>query len=159
MWSGGAVPGPELSEQSGEVVDGVGQGAGCEPAFEGLVEAFDLSLGLRVAGAAVLLGDAVCGEEFFEPAAGAFEAGQASGEHEPVVREGRVARPVAGDQLGHHGHDHRAGERFGGADVEEVSGMVVEEVEDLDPGAGGEEPVGDVGLPAFVGQVCFEAGV
>lgn len=37
--------------------------------------------------------------------------------------------------------------------------MVVEEVENLDAGAVGEEPVGDVGLPAFVGKVCLEADV
>ena len=37
-----------------------------EPAFEGLVEAFDFALGLRVAGVAVFLGDAQAGQEAFE---------------------------------------------------------------------------------------------
>ena len=39
-----------------------GGGSGGEPAFEGLVEAFDFALGLGVAGVAVLLGDAQGGE-------------------------------------------------------------------------------------------------
>ena len=38
-----------------------------EPALEGLVEAFDLALGLRMVGMAVLLGDAEAGEQIFEP--------------------------------------------------------------------------------------------
>lgn len=37
--------------------------------------------------------------------------------------------------------------------------MVVEEIKDFDACAVGEEDVGDVGLPAFVGQCCFEADV
>jgi hypothetical protein len=61
--------------------------AGGEEPFEGLVEAFDLALGLRVSGTAVLLGDAVRGDEFLEPAAGALEACEAGGEHEAVVGE------------------------------------------------------------------------
>jgi hypothetical protein len=36
-------------------------------------------------------------------------------------------------------------------------GVVVEDVEDLHLGAVGEGPVGDVGLPALVGQVGLEA--
>jgi hypothetical protein len=37
--------------------------------------------------------------------------------------------------------------------------VVVDEVADLDVGAVGEEPVSDVGLPAFVGLGRFEADV
>ena len=37
-----------------------------EPAFEGLVEAFDFALGLWVVGVAVFLGDAQAGQEAFE---------------------------------------------------------------------------------------------
>lgn len=34
--------------------------------------------------------------------------------------------------------------------------MVVEEVEDLDLGAVGEEPFGGVGLPDLVGEISYE---
>jgi hypothetical protein len=64
----------ELGEHALQVIDGVRERAGCEEALQGLVESFDLALGLWVAGAAVLLGDAVRGEEFLEPAAGALMA-------------------------------------------------------------------------------------
>ena len=37
--------------------------------------------------------------------------------------------------------------------------MVVEEVEDLDVGAGGEAVVGEVGLPHLVGELGLEPGV
>ena len=57
--------GPEMVVEVAEPVElglEVGEGGGgglCgEPAFQGLVEAFDLALGLRVVGVAVLLGDA-----------------------------------------------------------------------------------------------------
>ncbi|MDR6867349.1 hypothetical protein J2Y69_001950 [Microbacterium resistens] len=53
----------------------VGAGSGGEPAFQGLVEAFDLSLGLRVVGGAVLLSDVQCGEDVFEGVAAAAVAG------------------------------------------------------------------------------------
>ena len=50
-------------------------GAGSEPAFEGLVEALDLALGLGVAGGAVLLADAEHREQVFECVAAAPEPG------------------------------------------------------------------------------------
>jgi hypothetical protein len=46
-----------------------------EPAFEGLVEAFDLALGLWVAGVAVFLPDAEVVKEVFEAVAASDEAG------------------------------------------------------------------------------------
>ena len=57
----GVVDVPELVELCLEFGDGVGAGLCGEPAFEGLVEAFDFSLGLGVAGVAVLLCDAQAG--------------------------------------------------------------------------------------------------
>jgi hypothetical protein len=49
------------------------QGPGCrlarEPAFQGLVEALDLALGLGVPGRPVLLPDAEPGEQVLEPVA------------------------------------------------------------------------------------------
>ena len=52
-----AEPGEPVQELP-EPGDGGGQGLGGQPAFEGLPEPFDLALGLRVVGLAVLLGDA-----------------------------------------------------------------------------------------------------
>ena len=64
--------GVELGLQLG---DGGGGWLGGEPAFLGLVEAFDLALGLGMAGVAVLLGDAEAGQQVFEAVAAAGEAG------------------------------------------------------------------------------------
>jgi hypothetical protein len=44
-----------------------------EPAVQGLVEALDLALGLRMVGMAVLLGDAEVGEQVFEAVAATGE--------------------------------------------------------------------------------------
>ena len=46
-----------------------------EPEFEGLMESFDLALGLRVVGVAVLLGDVQAGQEVFERVLSAGETG------------------------------------------------------------------------------------
>lgn len=86
----GVVPGLEFGEQVGELFDRVRQRACFQPAFERLVEAFDLPQGLRVSGAAVLPKDAVRGEELLESAAGAV------GE-EPV---GDVGLPAFVGQVG-----------------------------------------------------------
>ncbi|WP_284975607.1 hypothetical protein, partial [Arthrobacter sp. efr-133-TYG-104] len=59
-----------------------------EPAFEGLVEPFDFSLGLRVPGAAVLLGDAHGRDEGFEGVPAAAAAGEAGGVDHAVVGQG-----------------------------------------------------------------------
>jgi hypothetical protein len=46
------------------------------------------------------------------------------------------------------------GKRLAG---QEQPGVVVDHVEDLDVGAAGQAPVGDVGLPHLVRQLCLEA--
>jgi hypothetical protein len=55
----------------------LGHGGGCwlrgEPALQSLVEAFDLALGLGMAGMAVLLGDAEAGQQVFEAVAATGE--------------------------------------------------------------------------------------
>jgi hypothetical protein len=72
-----------------ELVLQVRQGGGGrlpgQPAFLGLVESFDLALGLGVERLAVLLGDAEGGEEVLEGVPAAAEAGGADA---PVVGEG-----------------------------------------------------------------------
>ena len=62
----------ELALQLGECSGGR---SGAQPALQGLVEALDLALGLRVSGCAVLLLDAEEREEVFEGVAAAAEAG------------------------------------------------------------------------------------
>ncbi len=49
------------------------------------MEAFDLALGLGVAGVAVLLDDAVLGDDVFEVVGAAFAAGEAGGEDHAVI--------------------------------------------------------------------------
>ena len=55
--------------------------------------------------------------------------------------------------------DDGAGDAAVGGDREGVAGVVVEPVEDLHVGAVGQPPVGEVGLPAFVGLLGGEADV
>ncbi len=50
-----------------------------------------------------------------------------------------------------------AGDGGSGDAGQQEPGVVVDEVEDLGGRSVGEAPVGDVGLPALVGQVGFEA--
>ena len=73
-----------------------------EPAFEGLVEAFDLALGLRVVGVAVLLGDAEGGEEVFEGVAAAAEP---RGVDAAVIGQGRGWQAVFVDGVAEAGDD------------------------------------------------------
>lgn len=60
------VDGGEGVEQGLQFGDGGWVRAGGQPAFEGLVEAFDFALGLGMIGVAVFLGDAQGCQEAFE---------------------------------------------------------------------------------------------
>jgi hypothetical protein len=79
----------EAVELGLQVVQSGGGGLSCEPALQGLVEAFDLALGLRVVGMAVLLGDAQAGEQVLEAVAA---AGEMRSVDRPVVGEGRLRK-------------------------------------------------------------------
>ena len=57
------------------------------------------------------------------------------------------------------GHDVLAGDRGVGGQAQGVAGVVIEPGQDLGVGAVGQGPVGEVGLPALVGQVGLEAQV
>ena len=57
------------------------------------------------------------------------------------------------------GDDVGAGDPVVGGAGKEEPGVVVQPVEDLDVGAVGERPVGEVGLPGFIGLVGFESEV
>jgi hypothetical protein len=117
------------------------------------VEALDLALGLGVAGVAVLLPDAEVREQVLEAVAAADEPGRV---HGPVVRErGRgpaVLLAGRGEGRDHvvavHPAEHRA--------REEVAGVVVEPVRDLDLAAVGQPPVGEARLPDLVGRGRLE---
>ena len=61
----------EAVELGLQLDDGGGGGLGSEPALQGLVEAFDLALGLRMVRMAVLLRDAEVGDQVFEAVAAA----------------------------------------------------------------------------------------
>jgi hypothetical protein len=124
-----------------------------EPAFQGLVEAFDLALGL---GMAVLLGDAEAGQWVFEAVAAAGEAG---GVDRPVVGQGGLWQAV-GLGGGQEGGDHDlAADTAVGAAGEQVAGVVIKPVDDLHAGTVGELPVGEVRLPALVGLVGLESPI
>ena len=120
------------------------------------MEAFDLALGLRVVGVAVLLGDAQAGEKAFEVV---VAMGESCGVDAIRCRSGwmRAGRGVGG--VGEAGDDIGAGDAAVGGAGQQVSGVVVEPVEDLGVGAVGQSPVGEVGLPAFVGLLGGEADV
>jgi hypothetical protein len=125
-----------------------------EPAFQGLVEALDLALGLGMPGRPVLLPDAEVGEQVLEPVATTGEPGRVDG---AVVseRRGRPAVLLASrDERGHH---VVAGDPPEGGDGEQEAGVVVEPADDLDLGAVGQAPVGEVRLPQLVGCRGLEA--
>ena len=133
-----------------------GRWLGGEPAFEGLVEAFDLALGLRVAGVAVLLVDAELAEKVFKAVAAAGESG---GVDAPVVGERRGRGAVAGDEAQERADDGRPGDPGVGGARQQQPGVVVEPVQDLHVGAVCQVPMGEVGLPALVGLGGLEAAV
>ena len=143
MWSLVVVDGDEAVEQGLQLGDrGRLVGLGAQPRLEGLLEAFDLAAGGRVVGSGVLLDDAERAQLGLEGVAAAAAAGEAGGEHHPVV--GQVD---AGARVPAHGvterveHD-RAGDPLVGGDRQGVAGVVVEPGEDLDVDAGAERGSG-----------------
>jgi hypothetical protein len=98
--------------------------------------------------------DAEAGEFGFEGVAGgaaAAAAGEPGGEHQSVIRQRRGWSAVScGDGL-EGGQDDGAGNGSVGGGGEQVAGVVVEPVQDLDVPSAGQSPVGEVGLPQLVG--------
>ncbi len=129
--------------------------AGCaEPALEGLVEALDLALGLRMVRGAVLLADAEVGEQVLE---GVVAAREARGVDRAVVGErgrGPAMFLACRAERGHHVVTVDPAE---GRAAEQVAGVVVEPGAVLDLGLVRKAPVGHVGLPQLVGRVGLEA--
>jgi len=123
------------------------------------LEAFDLAAGGGVSGAGVLLVDAEAAQFGLEAVAAAAAAGEAGGEDHAVVGQGGRRGPVTLDGLVERVDDRRSGDGLVGGDEDGVAGVIVHEAEDLDVSAIGEGVVGEVGLPAFVGQLGGEPDV
>jgi hypothetical protein len=122
--------------------------------LEGLVEALDLAAGLRVVGPGVLGADAQ-GEQFQFQAAGLLVL-VVGAEDQAVVGEERFrVAPGGGGFV--QGADHvggaGGGERVGG---DTQPGVVIEDVEHLEHRPAGPPHMGDVGLPALVGELGRE---
>jgi hypothetical protein len=118
------------------------------------MEALDLALGLRVSWRAVLPADAKVGEQILEAVAASCEARRVDG---AVVGEcgGGPAMSVAG--RGERRHDVVADNMRKGGAGQQITGVVIEPVDDLDFAAVGEVPVGEVGLPERVGRGSLKA--
>ena len=142
-----------------DVVEVGGFGLLLEPAFEGLVEAFDFPAGGGVVGGGVDLADSEVAEFGFEFVASAAAAGESGGEDHAVVGEGGVWDAMLLCGFGEFGQDYGCGDAPVCGDGDGVAGVVVDPAEDFDVGAAGEAPVGEVGLPAFVGLFGGEADV
>jgi hypothetical protein len=134
--------------------DGGGGGLPRQPFLQRLVEPFDLAAGLRVIGGGVAQPDPVGGEETFE--AGHPATTRAAVEHRTVVGEVAGRKPICRSRFTDRGVKGWAVEHWRSVAADGEPGMVVELVADLHLGAVRERPVGDVGLPAFVGLVSFE---
>lgn len=78
------------------------------------------------------------------------------GEDRPVIGEDSLLPAVAGEGGGEVGDDGAGGEDLPGGGADQQPGVVVDDIEDLGVGVAGQWPVGDVGLPAFVGLIGFE---
>lgn len=147
--------GVELGLELGE---GGGFGLFLQPAFEGLVEAFDFPAGGGVVGGGVDLADLQAAEFGFEAVASAAAAGQPGGEDHAVVGEGGVWDAMGCGGFGEFGQDDRCGDAPVCGQGDGVAGVVVDPAEDLYVGTAGEAPVGEVGLPAFAWVVRRRTG-
>jgi hypothetical protein len=103
-----------------------------------------------VVGAGVLLDDVESLSFGLEAVASAAAAGEAGRVDHAVVGEHRGGIAVLGCGFAEGVEHDASGDPVVRGDVQGVAGVVVEPVEDLDIGAVGESPVGEVGLPALV---------
>jgi hypothetical protein len=85
---------PEFGQLFVQLLHGVGAGLPGEPFFQGLVEALDFALGLRVVRGAVLLCDAQSGNQVLEGVPAALSSGQAGGVNHAVVGQRRGRESV-----------------------------------------------------------------
>ena len=92
----GVVGVGELVELGLQFGEGGGGRAGGEPFLQGLLESFDLALGLAVVRAAVFLGDAQGAQFVLEAVAAAAAAGEPGGVDQAVIGQGGGRDPVPG---------------------------------------------------------------
>jgi hypothetical protein len=122
----------------------------------GLVEPFDFAAGLGVIRPRVLEGDA-------EASKGRFHRADAvavrRGEHRTVVGEQRGRITPVDSSVVEAFDDVGRFEDSDGTRGDAESGVVVDDVEDLDEGPVGDADMGHVGLPAFVGEIGDEADI
>src|SRR5690242_13459919 len=154
VWSLGVVAGGEGVKLGLQCCDGGGRVLAGQPFLQGLVQPLDFPAGLGMVGPGVAQADAQRGELAFEgdPATAAVKASEYStiiGEHPfgPTVRGHRQVQ-VSDDVAGL--------EDAAGGGSGQQPGVIVEDVEDLGVTAISKRPVGDVGLPDLVRQVCLE---
>jgi hypothetical protein len=121
------VVGDERIEQGLELVEGGRGGVGGEPAFEGLVEAFDFAARGRVVRSRVLLDDVQAVQQGLEAVAAPFAASQSGGEHHPVVGQRGGGDPVGFQGFGEGLDDDVAGDPAMRGDGDGVARVVVEE--------------------------------
>ena len=121
-----------------------------EPLLLGLVESFDLALGLGVVGPGVVQSDAEQVELDLEGDASA--AAGVAGVDGSVVGEHRAGDAVATEGAPEVGQDIGAGGAGSGFATQCEAGVVVEEVVDLHPSAVGELPVGGVACQRSFGR-------
>src|SRR4030095_1988851 len=126
-----------------ELVQGRGGALGGEPAFEGLLETFNLAAGGGVIGTGVFLGDSETSEGGLELVAATPAAGEAGRVDHGVVGQHRCGVAVLAcgfaEGLGHGwaGDDPLRGDRQG------VTGVIVEPCEDLAARPLAEAPAGE----------------
>jgi len=95
----------------------------------------------------------------FEAVASAAAAGEAGGEDHAVVGEGGVRDAMVLCGFGEFVDDDGCGDACVCGDGDGVAGVVVDPAEDFGVVASFEPPVGEVGLPAFIGLFGGEADV
>ena len=154
MGAHGVVGVAEPVELALRVGQGGWRGLLGQPLLLGLVEALDLSAGLRVVGPGVVEPDAEQVELDFQgdPAA----ATRLAGEDRAVVGEHAGRDAVAGERGPEPSRDVGTGGGRSGLGQQGQPGVVVDDVEDLHAAAVGQLPVRGVRLPAFVGLLRGE---
>ena len=95
----------------------------------------------------------------FEFVAAAFAAGESGGEDHAVVGERGVWDAMAGNGVGELFDDDGASDAAVGGHRDRQAGAVVEPAQNFDVGAADQAPVGEVGLPAFIGLCGGKADV
>ena len=157
VWALMVIDVAELLQLGVEVLQGVGPGLAGQPFFQGLMEALNFSLSLRVARGSVLLRDLQGVQQGLEAVAAAFASGEAGGIDQAVVSQGGGREPVlvGGFEEGFADGGTRDGPVSGAG--EQVAGVVIKEVQAFGVRAVGQWPVGEVGLPGLVRLRGFEA--